>query len=134
MALGNSRNAVRTCWRAPNVPDAVLFHAQYNRDFIPHSHDAATILIVTDGVVDIGGGGSGQIIGSVFVAKIWGDHVTDRALLPSLGAPSASWNGGGNNGILYDHCFADKLLSLVPFDPPPSVNPLKVLSFRMLPY
>jgi len=36
------------------VPDAVLSHAQYNRDFIPHSHDATTILIVTDGVVDIG--------------------------------------------------------------------------------
>ena len=54
MALGNSRYPVRTCWRAPNVPDAVMFHAQYDRDFIPHSHDAATILIVTDGVVDIG--------------------------------------------------------------------------------
>ena len=54
MALGSSRYLVRTCWRAPNVPDAVMFHARYDRDFIPHSHDAATILIVTGGVVDIG--------------------------------------------------------------------------------
>src|SRR5258708_40204105 len=54
MALGNSRYPVRTCWRAPNIPDAVMFHARCDRDFIPHSHDAVTILIVTDGVFDVG--------------------------------------------------------------------------------
>jgi len=54
MALGNLRNPVRICWRIPDVPGAVLFHARYSNDFIPHSHEAATILIVTEGFVDIG--------------------------------------------------------------------------------
>jgi len=31
-----------------------MFHARCDRDFIPHSHDAVTILIVTDGVFDVG--------------------------------------------------------------------------------
>ncbi|PYS46846.1 MAG: hypothetical protein DMG13_29205 [Acidobacteria bacterium] len=92
------------------------------------------VLAIGDGNVDIGGGGNGQVVGAMFVAKIWDNHVTNRTLLPALAAPSASWNGGGNNGILYDHCLADTLLSNVPFNPPPGVNPLKVLSFRMLPY
>jgi len=96
-------------------------------------HWHGLVLVIGDGIVDIGGGGSGQIIGSMLVAKIW-DNYIDHNPLPSVGAPTASWNGGGNNGILYDHCLADNLLSLVPFTPPPSTKPLKVLSFRILPY
>ncbi len=96
-------------------------------------HWHGLVLVIGDGIADIGGGGSGQIIGSVLVAKIW-DNYIDHNPLPSVGAPSVSWNGGGNNGILYDHCLADNLLSLVPFTPPPSTKPLKVLSFRILPY
>lgn len=91
------------------------------------------VLVVGDGIADIGGGGSGQILGSVLIAKIWDDHTT-KNLLPTLGSPTVAWNGGGNNGIKYDHCWADKLLSRVPFAPPPSTKPLKVLSFRILPY
>ena len=46
----------RRCWRAPNSPDVVLFHSRYNWEFIPHTHDAATVLIVTDGAVEVGVG------------------------------------------------------------------------------
>jgi AraC-like DNA-binding protein len=34
----------------------VLFHSRYNWEFIPHTHDVATILLVLDGAVEIGVG------------------------------------------------------------------------------
>ncbi|MGE0658362.1 MAG: AraC family transcriptional regulator [Reyranellaceae bacterium] len=43
----------RTCWRAPELEGAVMFHGRYNHEFMPHSHDAATILLVTGGAVAI---------------------------------------------------------------------------------
>ena len=41
---------------------------------------------------------------------------------------------GGGNGIQYDHCWADNLLARVPFTPPPSTLPLKILSVRTVTY
>ena len=91
------------------------------------------IFVVGDGHVETNGGGNGNIVGSLWVSKIW-DSYTSRHLLGSLGSPTFNWNGGGGNGIYYDHCFVTNLMTAVPFDPPPSTRPLKVLSFRVLPY
>lgn len=91
------------------------------------------VLVVGDGVADFSGGGSGQIVGSVIVARIW-DGQSTKNLLSSLGSPTISWNGGGGNGIQYDHCWANNLLSRFPFTPPPSTKPLKVLGVRTLSY
>ncbi len=62
----------RVCWSLSGSPETVLFHARYNHRFIPHSHDATTILIVTDGAVELGvgadryhvGGGQMAVIGA----------------------------------------------------------------------
>jgi AraC-like DNA-binding protein len=48
--------SARTSWRAPNASDVVLFHSRYNWEFIPHTHEAATVLMVTEGVVEVGVG------------------------------------------------------------------------------
>jgi hypothetical protein len=90
------------------------------------------IVVVGDGVADMNGGGSAEIIGTMWVAKIW-DNYTDKNLLDTLGSPSSSWNGGGGNGITYDHCWAEDLIQNIPFSPPPSTKPLKILSTRTLP-
>jgi Tfp pilus assembly protein PilX len=91
------------------------------------------ILVVGDGILDANGGGNGQILGTVLVAKIW-DNNTNKNLLASNGVPSFNWNGGGGNGILYDHCWATNLMNHIPFTPPPTTQALKILSIRQLPY
>jgi hypothetical protein len=91
-----------------------------------------TILVVGDGIFDFSGGGNGTIYGSMVVAKIWDGYAT-KNLLSSLGSPSMNWNGGGGNGIYYDHCWAWKMMSKVPVVSPPSTKPLRVLSVRTLP-
>lgn len=96
-------------------------------------HWHGVILVVGDGIMDFAGGGDGDIQGMLLVAKIWDNH-TDQNLLPILGTPTINWNGGGNNGVQYDHCLANKYMSKVPFDSPPSTRPLKVLSLRSMPY
>ena len=92
-----------------------------------------TVLVVGDGIVDFSGGGNGSIHGTVLISKIWDNH-TDKNLLASLGSPTMHWNGGGNNGFYYDHCWAEDLMSKIYFDSPVSTKPLKVLSLRTLPY
>jgi hypothetical protein len=91
------------------------------------------VLVVGDGVMEYNGGGDPEIDGTVFVAKIW-DSYTTKNLLPALGSPSMDWNGGGGNGIYYDHCWVENLIPIVPFEPPPSTKPLKVLSTRTVSY
>jgi hypothetical protein len=77
-------------------------------------------------------GGNGQINGTMLVAKIW-DSYTIQNLLTALGSPTMNWNGGSGNGIFHDHCLATNMMSRIPFSPPPSTNPLRVLSVRTLP-
>jgi len=91
------------------------------------------VFVVGDGVMDFSGGGSGKIVGMMLDAKIWDNH-TSKNLLSSMGSPTFHWNGGGGNGIYFDHCWSTNLMSAVPFTPPPTTKPLKVLSFRILPY
>ena len=99
------------------------------------------IMVVGNGVFNSNGGGNGQIYGSVFVAKTRscpasGCNSTNSTLLagPDLGSPTVNWNGGGTNGITYDHCWTDNLLKKIPINPPPSSKPLKILSQRTVTY
>jgi hypothetical protein len=91
------------------------------------------VLVVGNGHIDFNGGGNGQINGSVFVAKIWDDWTT-KNLLTENGSPKFDWNGGGGNGIYYDHCLVENYLTMIPFTPPPSTKPLKILSSRTVTY
>jgi hypothetical protein len=91
------------------------------------------IYVVGEGHVEMNGGGNGYITGSIWVAKIW-DNNTNKNLLAEMGQPTFNWNGGGNNGVRYDHCYVDNLMTAVPQDEFYSTSSLKVLSFRVLPY
>jgi hypothetical protein len=89
------------------------------------------IFVVGDGNVQMNGGGNGEINGSLWVAKTWdGSH----NLLSEMGSPTFGWNGGGINGMQYDHCKVSNLMSAVPLTNLTSTRPLKVLSYRSLPY
>ena len=92
------------------------------------------VLVIGDGVASLGGGGNGQIVGTALIAKIYDSPSDHSTLRSSLGSPNVSWNGGGGNGIQFDHCWATNLIGTIPWTPPPSVHPLKVLSFRTLQY
>ena len=83
------------------------------------------IIVIGSGASLMNGGGSGQINGSVFVANTSGG---------TLNAPSADWSGGGGNGIQYNHCWADDMLSRVPYTPIMSPKGLQVVSLRNLVY
>jgi hypothetical protein len=96
-------------------------------------HWHGPVFVVGDGIAEFNGGGNAEIDGTVIVAKIW-DNYTNQNLLSTLGSPSFSWDGGGTNSIKFDHCWADNLMNDILFEPPPTTKPLKVLSFRMLPY
>jgi hypothetical protein len=111
---------------------AVTGRLTMNGNFTWHG----VVLVIGDGILDFGGGGNGTIIGTVLAAKIYPDpgHHTDADLLETLGSPTINWNGGGGNSILYDHCWSTNVMSRVPIDSPVSLRPLKVLSFRSLPY
>jgi hypothetical protein len=96
-------------------------------------HWHGIILVVGDGELEYQGGGVLEVYGTVFVAKIWDDHTTQN-LLDEIGSPTFEWNGGGGNGIYYDHCWVENLIPIVEFDPPPSPKPLRVLSTRTVTY
>ena len=91
------------------------------------------ILVVGDGNALYSGGGNPSIEGTVFVAKIW-DNYTDKNLLSELGSPTFDWNGGGGNGIHYDHCYVQNMIPMIPYTPPPSTRPLKIISMRTVTY
>ncbi|PSH03074.1 MAG: hypothetical protein CXZ00_14015 [Acidobacteria bacterium] len=73
-----------------------------------------------------GGGGHGQIIGSLFVAQT---KNADGTMRSTLGTPTISFDisGGGGNGIQYDHCWSDNMLAALD-NPSKSTQPLKILS------
>jgi len=91
------------------------------------------VLVIGDGEVEFFGGGNGQINGHLFISKMWDDHST-KNLLAQPGSPELSWAGGGGNGVFYNHCWADDMLSKFPFLPPPPTKQLKVLSTRTVTY
>ena len=80
------------------------------------------ILVIGAGASVMNGGGNGQIVGAVYVANTANG---------TLSSPAASWSGGGGNGIQYDHCWADYMLSKIPPLPPTiDANALQVISLR----
>jgi hypothetical protein len=95
------------------------------------------IYAVGEGVASFNGGGNGQIMGQILVAKTRSSPygpanvLTDTA---GLGSPSMTWSGGGGNGIQYDHCWVDNMLARVPFTPPRSTKPLKIVSVKSVAY
>jgi hypothetical protein len=91
------------------------------------------VLAIGEGELEYTGGGSATIYGTAFLAKIWEDWTT-KVLLDTLGSPTWKWAGGGGNGVYYDHCWVENLIPIVPFEPPPSTKPLKVLSTRTVTY
>src|SRR5712671_955550 len=91
------------------------------------------VLAVGDGNMEFNGGGNGQILGTALVAKIWDNH-TSQNMLSTNGSPTFTWQGGGGNGVLYDHCWATNMMNQVPYVPPPSAKPLRILSLRQLSY
>jgi hypothetical protein len=76
-----------------------------------------------------GGGGGGIINGSLFVAQ---DKNLDGTLRTTLGTPTVSFQitGGGGNGIQYNSCYSDAMLSALNLSMPASNQPLKILSVR----
>ena len=52
--MSKSSSLPRACWRAATSPEIVLFHSRYDWAFMPHTHGDATLLVVTDGAVELG--------------------------------------------------------------------------------
>lgn len=50
---GTASYSPRACWHAPELAGATLFHGRYNHEFMPHAHEAATVILVTGGTVEI---------------------------------------------------------------------------------
>lgn len=90
-------------------------------------------VIGTGGTFTGGGGGNGEIVGSLFVAKTKVVNADGSVtLLSQLGTPDVSFQilGGGGNGIQYDSNWSDRLLQLLGQGHSYSPSPLKVLSIR----
>lgn len=85
------------------------------------------VLIIGQGQVVHNGGGNQVINGAMYVAQT---RDASGNLMTSLGPPNWTWNGGGGNSLLYDHCLADNLLNRYP--PAKNTSPLQVLSTRVL--
>jgi hypothetical protein len=63
------------------------------------------ILVIGQGIINVSGGGNGQINGTLFLADT-NSHTSPYAQLGTLGPPGYSWSGGGTNGIQYNSCWA----------------------------
>jgi hypothetical protein len=63
------------------------------------------ILVIGQGILSVGGGGGGQINGTMFLADT-NSHTSPYTQLSTLGTPTYTWAGGGNNGIQYNSCWA----------------------------
>ena len=89
------------------------------------------VLAIGKGVAVFNGGGNGQINGTIIAAKT---RDSSGNLLNTLGSPSVTWTGGGGNGVHYDHCWVQQMMSRIDFTPPQSTKPLKIISVKTLAY
>lgn len=48
-----ARQSLRSCWNAPDLHESILYHGWYNHEFMAHSHDVLTFILVTGGAVRI---------------------------------------------------------------------------------
>lgn len=85
------------------------------------------VLVIGQGTIVHNGGGNMYIDGAMYIAQT---EDASGNLLPAVGNPNFTWNGGGTNQVTYDHCLADNLL--MPYEGKPSNYPLQILSTRML--
>lgn len=64
------------------------------------------ILVIGQGIMNVQGGGGGQINGEVLIANT-NSHTSPYGQLATLGSPTLNWTGGGSNFIQYNSCWAD---------------------------
>jgi hypothetical protein len=96
------------------VTGTLTFHGNYDWH--------GPILVIGEGASIMRGGGNGVVQGAVYVSNLGNG---------TLSSPDAAWAGGGGNSVLYDHCWADKLIAdRIKFMPPPLAQPLTLISVR----
>jgi hypothetical protein len=64
------------------------------------------ILVIGQGIMNVHGGGGGQVNGEVLIANT-NSHTSPYPQLATLGSPTLNWTGGGSNFIQYNSCWAD---------------------------
>ena len=64
------------------------------------------ILVIGQGIMNVKGGGGGQVNGEVLIANT-NSHTAPFGQLAALGSPTLNWTGGGSNFIQYNSCWAD---------------------------
>jgi hypothetical protein len=64
------------------------------------------ILVIGQGIMNVQGGGGGQVNGEVLIANT-NSHTAPYGQLAALGSPRLNWSGGGSNFIQYNSCWAD---------------------------
>jgi hypothetical protein len=64
------------------------------------------ILVIGQGIMNVQGGGGGQVNGEVLIANT-NSHTAPYGQLATLGSPRLNWSGGGSNFIQYNSCWAD---------------------------
>ncbi len=64
------------------------------------------VLVIGQGIMNVQGGGGGQINGEVLIANT-NSHTSPYSQLATLGSPTLNWTGGGSNFIQYNSCWAD---------------------------
>jgi hypothetical protein len=114
VVYGNYSMGPSTGYGVLVVTGTLTFSGNYSWDGL--------ILVIGNGASIMSGGGNGEIVGGVFVANTSGS---------TFGSPNVSWNGGGGNGIQYDHCWADYMLSKIPpLAPTATASALQIISLR----
>jgi hypothetical protein len=64
------------------------------------------ILVIGQGIMNVKGGGGGQVNGEVLIANT-NSHNAPYGQLATLGSPTLNWTGGGSNFIQYNSCWAN---------------------------
>src|ERR1700688_122749 len=64
------------------------------------------VMVIGQGIMNVQGGGGGQINGEVLIANT-NSHTSPFGQLAALGSPTLNWTGGGSNFIQYNSCWAD---------------------------
>jgi hypothetical protein len=74
--------------------------------FNGNSNFDGIILVIGQGIMNVKGGGGGQVNGEVLIANT-NSHTSPFGQLATLGSPTLNWTGGGTNFIQYNSCWAD---------------------------
>jgi hypothetical protein len=64
------------------------------------------ILVIGQGIMNVQGGGGGQVNGEVLIANTNARPPAPAGQLATLGPPLLNWSGGGSNFIQYNSCWA----------------------------